>query len=67
MATNSVAAASHDEFHRNSLFDLKGRVALVTGKQTQYHAAPLFSSHRYTTSTDIFWFDHLQAEGLESA
>lgn len=31
MATQSVAAASHGEFDRNSLFNLKGRVALVTG------------------------------------
>lgn len=31
MATQSVAAASHAELNRNSLFDLKGRVALVTG------------------------------------
>lgn len=31
MATQSVAAASHGELNRNSLFDLKGRVALVTG------------------------------------
>lgn len=31
MATQSVAAASHDELNRNSLFNLKGRVALVTG------------------------------------
>lgn len=31
MATQSVAAASHGELHRGSLFDLKGRVALVTG------------------------------------
>ncbi|KAK4238430.1 hypothetical protein C8A03DRAFT_15113 [Achaetomium macrosporum] len=29
--SKSVAAASHADFHRNSLFDLKGRVALVTG------------------------------------
>lgn len=31
MATQSVAAASHAELNRNSLFDLKERVALVTG------------------------------------
>jgi len=31
MATKSVAAASHDELNRNSLFNMKGRVALVTG------------------------------------
>lgn len=31
MATQSVAAASHAELHRSSLFNLKGRVALVTG------------------------------------
>lgn len=31
MATQSAAAASHGELNRNSLFDLKGRVALVTG------------------------------------
>ncbi|KAL2278302.1 hypothetical protein FJTKL_14570 [Diaporthe vaccinii] len=31
MATQSVAAASHGELNRNSLFNLKGRVALVTG------------------------------------
>lgn len=31
MSTKSVAAASHDEFNRNSLFNMKGRVALVTG------------------------------------
>jgi hypothetical protein len=31
MATKSVAAASHGEFNRNNLFNLKGRVALVTG------------------------------------
>lgn len=31
MATQSVAAASHAELNRNSLFNLKGRVALVTG------------------------------------
>lgn len=31
MSTQSVAAASHDEFHRSSLFSMKGRVALVTG------------------------------------
>lgn len=31
MATQSVAAASHGELSRNSLFDLNGRVALVTG------------------------------------
>ncbi|KAK1758135.1 putative short chain dehydrogenase [Echria macrotheca] len=31
MATKSAAAASHDEYHRNSLFNMKGRVALVTG------------------------------------
>lgn len=31
MATQSVAAASHGDFNRNSLFNLKGRVALVTG------------------------------------
>lgn len=29
--SKSVAAASHADFNRNSLFDLKGRVALVTG------------------------------------
>lgn len=29
--SKSVAAASHDDFNRNSLFNLKGRVALVTG------------------------------------
>ncbi|KAK4175198.1 hypothetical protein QBC36DRAFT_302208 [Triangularia setosa] len=29
--SQSVAAASHDDFNRNSLFNLKGRVALVTG------------------------------------
>ncbi|KAK0749086.1 hypothetical protein B0T18DRAFT_427271 [Schizothecium vesticola] len=31
MSTKSAAAASHDEFNRNSLFNMKGRVALVTG------------------------------------
>lgn len=31
MATQSVAAASHGELNRNSMFNLKGRVALVTG------------------------------------
>ncbi|ROV88430.1 hypothetical protein VSDG_09252 [Cytospora chrysosperma] len=31
MATRSVAAASHGELNRNSLFNMKGRVALVTG------------------------------------
>lgn len=31
MATQSVAAASHGDFSRNSLFNLKGRTALVTG------------------------------------
>lgn len=31
MATKSVAAASHGELNRNNLFNLKGRVALVTG------------------------------------
>ncbi|KAM7217265.1 putative short chain dehydrogenase [Rhypophila decipiens] len=31
MSTKSAAAASHDEFNRNSLFSMKGRVALVTG------------------------------------
>ncbi|KAK7737363.1 hypothetical protein SLS53_006667 [Cytospora paraplurivora] len=31
MATQSVAAANHGDFSRNSLFDLKGRTALVTG------------------------------------
>lgn len=31
MATQSVAAASHGDLHRSSLFDLKGRIALVTG------------------------------------
>lgn len=31
MSTQSAAAASHGELHRNSLFDVKGRVALVTG------------------------------------
>lgn len=31
MATKSVAAASHGDLNRNSLFNLKGRVALVTG------------------------------------
>lgn len=31
MATQSAAAASHADLHRNSLFDLRGRVALVTG------------------------------------
>lgn len=32
MATPSAAAASHaDDLHRDSLFDLEGRVALVTG------------------------------------
>lgn len=31
MATQSVAAASHADLNRNSLFNLKGRVALVTG------------------------------------
>ena len=31
MSTTSAAAASHDELNRNSLFNLKGRVALVTG------------------------------------
>lgn len=31
MATQSVAAASHGELNRNNLFNLKGRVALVTG------------------------------------
>ncbi|KAH6630028.1 hypothetical protein B0J18DRAFT_363486 [Chaetomium sp. MPI-SDFR-AT-0129] len=29
--SKSAAAASHADFHRNSLFNLKGRVALVTG------------------------------------
>ncbi|KAK4148868.1 hypothetical protein C8A00DRAFT_47400 [Chaetomidium leptoderma] len=29
--SKSAAAATHAEFNRNSLFDLKGRVALVTG------------------------------------
>ncbi|KAL2198871.1 hypothetical protein P885DRAFT_59418 [Corynascus similis CBS 632.67] len=29
--SKSAAAASHADFNRNSLFDLKGRVALVTG------------------------------------
>jgi NAD(P)-dependent dehydrogenase (short-subunit alcohol dehydrogenase family) len=29
--SQSVAAASHSDFNRNSLFNLKGRVALVTG------------------------------------
>lgn len=29
--SKSVAAASHDDFNRNSLFNLNGRVALVTG------------------------------------
>lgn len=32
MSTQSRAAASHDEFNRNSLFNMKGRVALVTGQ-----------------------------------
>ncbi|PSR82510.1 hypothetical protein BD289DRAFT_371188 [Coniella lustricola] len=31
MSTQSAAAASHGDLHRNSLFDVKGRVALVTG------------------------------------
>lgn len=31
MVTQSVAAASHGDLNRNSLFNLKGRVALVTG------------------------------------
>ncbi|KAI3400734.1 hypothetical protein diail_1943 [Diaporthe ilicicola] len=31
MATKSVAAASHGDLNRNNLFNLKGRVALVTG------------------------------------
>ncbi|KAK4442572.1 putative short chain dehydrogenase reductase [Podospora aff. communis PSN243] len=31
MSTQSTAAASHPELHRTSLFNLKGRVALVTG------------------------------------
>lgn len=31
MSTKSVAAASHGDLNRNSLFNLKGRVALVTG------------------------------------
>ncbi|KAK0612568.1 hypothetical protein B0T17DRAFT_409980 [Bombardia bombarda] len=31
MSSKSAAAASHDELNRNSLFNLKGRVALVTG------------------------------------
>lgn len=31
MATQSAAAASHGDLNRNSLFNLKGRVALVTG------------------------------------
>ena len=31
MSTQSIAAASHDEYNRNSLFNMKGRVALVTG------------------------------------
>lgn len=31
MATKTVAAASHGELNRNSLFNLKGRIALVTG------------------------------------
>ncbi|TPX11349.1 uncharacterized protein E0L32_001167 [Thyridium curvatum] len=34
MSTQSRAAASHDEFNRNSLFNMKGRVALVTGSET---------------------------------
>lgn len=29
--SKSVAAASHEDYSRNSLFNLKGRVALVTG------------------------------------
>lgn len=31
MSTKSAAAASHAELNRSSLFDMKGRVALVTG------------------------------------
>ncbi|KAK3337706.1 hypothetical protein B0T19DRAFT_438351 [Cercophora scortea] len=31
MSTKSAAAASHGELNRSSLFDMKGRVALVTG------------------------------------
>ncbi|KAK3367242.1 hypothetical protein B0T24DRAFT_581834 [Lasiosphaeria ovina] len=31
MSTQSVAATSHNELNRNSLFNMKGRVALVTG------------------------------------
>lgn len=31
MSTKSAAAASHGDLNRNSLFNLKGRVALVTG------------------------------------
>lgn len=31
MATQSAAAASHADLNRNSLFNLKGRIALVTG------------------------------------
>ena len=31
MSTQSAAAASHDELNRSSLFNMKGRVALVTG------------------------------------
>lgn len=34
MASQSAAAASHTELNRNSLFNLKGRVALVTGGGT---------------------------------
>lgn len=30
--SKSIAAATHNDFNRNSLFDLKGRVALVTGR-----------------------------------
>jgi hypothetical protein len=32
MSTKSAAAASHAELNRSSLFDMKGRVALVTGE-----------------------------------
>lgn len=34
--SKSVAAATHDDLNRNSLFNLKGRVALVTGWFTLY-------------------------------
>ena len=31
MSSRSAAAASHAEYQRDSLFDMKGRVALITG------------------------------------